>query len=242
MKKFTLFSFLFVLLITAISCNNIKTPNAIKEREQWFASFNDSINKYKTLSNDIDIRLANCTSSILSQLESFEYISNPKEVTGYYILKGWHSKLPFTSTGIYARINEYEKIELIATLKGGVFNRIAVSNGSTEIKSSVIPHDQAFNYRHAGYNTVCFSDSSANEIAKFISQNKTEKLQLIFINANQKNNFVIPANEKTMISKTWELFSNQQEQKKMQKELWINAKKMDVFQRMLETSDSQMAE
>lgn len=229
---------LILSVVLSFGCSRLKKPEALTEREAWIESFKDSIEYYNNKITSIESNLSEANNRMGTLLDKFEYVSNPRQVTGYYILKGWNSKIPFQTTAIYARLSDDEKIELIATLSGGVFNRISVTNGSEEVSSGVVPHDQALNYRHTGYNTVCFSGTASDSVAEFISKNHNSKLSLIFQNGTNNHTFVIPENEKSMISETWELHAAQLQQRELQKDLWITSRKIDACRRMLENSDS----
>lgn len=238
MKLKYIFCFLSLLAILSGACTRLKTPEAVAERERWFESFHDSISYYQKRSQEIHSELSACNDRISSTLQNFEHINNPRHVTGYYILKGWNARIPFTSTAIYARINEDEKIEVIATLAGATFNKITVSSDGKSVFSGVVPYDQALNYRHATYNTVCFSDSTSDLVAKFIAENQNAKIDLTFFEGGKKSNFVIPADEKSMIARTWNLHDEQLRQKELQKDLWLTSRKIDACRRMLESVDS----
>lgn len=230
MKK----SILSILIIGClVSCSKVKMTEAEKERQEWVASFNDSVEYYQNRQREIEQQFGNASSKISSLLQDFEMVKNPKEVSGYYILKGWKSKIPFTTTGIYARINENEKLELIATLAGSTFNRLGIGVGTSEAFSETVPHDQAFNYRHERFNTVYFSGGKADTIAEYIASHVKDKLNLEFIEGNRKKNFTLPSDEKEMIAKTWELYHNQRETKQYQKELWLCSKKIETFRRLM---------
>ena len=233
MKVFNGFIILLFIL-SCIGCSRIKKTDAEIEREQWIAGFSDSIEFYQNKKQEVENELDNLNTGISAMLGNFERVKNPREVSGYYILKGWNNKLPFTSTGIYARINENEKLELIATLAGSTFNRLGVGSGSDVFFSEVVPHDQAFNYRHERYNTVYFSGGKADTVAQYIAKHRSDKINLDFLEGKKKTSFTIPSNEKDMIADTWNLLSSQIEAKKLQKELWICSRKIDTFRRIME--------
>ena len=215
-------------------CSKIRKTEAEKQREEWIESFSDSISYYQNQAKALETSLDELHGRIEAILPEFEKTENPREVAGVYIMKGWKEKLPMLSSGIYARINEREGLEIIATLGGATFNQIGVGEGSEEILSDVVRHDQAFNYRHERYNTVCFSGEKADSVAAFIADNYREKINLKFIEGEKKRNFNIPENEKNMIRQTWLLYSNQTEAKKLEKELWIASKKIETFRRIME--------
>lgn len=221
-------------MISLLGCAKIKTPEAVREREAWITSFTDSVAYYKDLSSKIENRLDEINKNINVSLENFELVKKAREVTGYYLLKGWQNKIPFTTTGIYARINENEKIELIATMAGGTFNRVGVGESSVEYYSEIVPHDQAFNYRHGTYNTVYFSGGKADTIAQYIASHSLDKIKLEFIEGSKKREFIIPQDEKNMISQTWNLYNSQMEAHTLQKELWLTARKIDTFRRLMD--------
>ena len=231
--KYSKFVIIALTFIGIISCAKIKKPDAAVEREKWIASFTDSVEHYQQESAIIDNQLSSLQNNMATQMAEFEFVKKPREVSGYYILKGWINKLPLTSTGIYARINENEKLELIATLGGATFNRLEVGGNYSE----VVPHDQAFNFRHERYNTVYFSGGKADTIAEYISLYKNEKISLHFLEGNKNNKFQIPENEKDMISKTWNLYNSQLKVKNLQKELWLCSRKIDTFRRMMDQQE-----
>lgn len=237
----SVFSILTAAAVILLSgCTKIKKSDAEYERENWIQSFSDSIQYYQQRSGDITIKLDGINKDIDHMLVDFEKVNNPREVAGYFILKGWSDKIPLRSTGIYARINENEKLELIATLSGATFNTIAVGDGNNTYISETVPHDQAFNYRHSRFNTVYFSGGKADTVCQYIADHYKDKCRLEFLEGNKKTNFIIPENERDMIRKTWELYSKQREARSLQKELLICSKKIDTFHRIQdEAAESQ---
>lgn len=229
--------YLFLIFLLFSSCAKIKKTEAEKEREAWIQSFTDSIEYYENLKKQIVDKLNEDNKRLSDLFSDFDKINNPREVTGYYLLKGWNNKIPLTSTGIYARMNENEELELIATLTGGTFNHIGVGTGDKEVFSEIMPHDQAFNYRHPGYNTVYFSGGKADTIAQYIADHVNDKVVLQFIEGKNKRNFILPENEKNIISKTYNLISLQRQSKELQKELWISSKKVESFRRMTDSQN-----
>lgn len=238
MEKSLILSLIFISLLSVSACKQLKKPEAQIERENWYASFNDSIENYKNQLDIIEQKLSENNNLVGGILNNFQYVKKPRQVSGFYLLKGWESKIPFSSTGIYARINDAENLELIASLSGASFNFISVSNGSEKVQSNIVPHDQALNYKSHDLNTVCFSGSAADSIAQFIAMNISDKITLSFCEAGKTKQWIIPDNEKNMIAQTWELVSYKLKAKELQKDLWIFSRKMDVCRRMLENQDS----
>lgn len=218
------------------SCKKLKTPDSIEERENWYASFSDSVKYYENKYQQTEDELQKLNSEISELLQGFEKVKKPREVSGYFIVKGWASKTPLTSSGLYARIDENEKLELIATLGGSTFNQISVGNFNSE----VVKHDQALNYRHESYNTVFFSGGKADTVAQYIAENKSNALKLDFMESGKrKSQFLLPENEKDMIAKTWQVFSLQRMTKTLQKELAMCSRKIDTFRRMKDEHNEQ---
>ena len=232
-RKYLYIIFLIFTISSVVSCKKIKKPDAEIEREEWIAGFSDSVEYYQDLSRQISEHLDLINSKIGNMLDNFELIKKPREVSGYYLLKGWSKKIPFTTTAIYARINENEKFELIATLAGATFNRISVG----DFYSETVPHDQAFNYRHDRYNTVYFSSGKADTIGEYIYNHQGDKINLKFLEGSKEKNFIIPNDEKEMISQTWNLYHSKLEAHELQKELWIASRKIEAFRRMLDSQN-----
>lgn len=227
-------SALLIITGACFSCAKIKTPKAIEERENWYASFSDSIKYYEDEKANIHAELEALNTSMSEQMQSFEKVKKPREVCGYYIVKGWSGKTPLKSTGIYARIDENEKLELIATLSGSTFNRIGAGGNYSE----TVRHDQALNYRHDTYNTVYFTGGKADTIAQYIADHRNGDVKLEFMEGGStKSRFTLPADEKDMISRTWTLYSSQLEIQRLQKELALCSRKIDTFVRLKDSHD-----
>lgn len=228
-KIFYLILFSVILIITGNSCKKLKTPDAVKEREEWISSFKDSVNHYQQIIEISETELNEMNKKIQGMMDEFEYVSNPRQVEGFYLLKGWKDKIPMTKTGIYARLTESNTLELLATLSGGTFNQIKISADGDEIMSNVVKHDQALNYRQNNLNTVCFSGEATDSIAEFIYGYRIYKIKLDFIEGGVEKSFDIPDDQKTMIAKTWELYESQFESRKLEKEIWISSRKIDTY-------------
>ena len=95
MKQRILFYVVFALTILSLGgCKKVKTPEAALEREKWIAGFTDSVDYYKKRSEQLQQQLDIVNNKINGLLGNFEYIKKPREVTGYYLLKGWSKKNP----------------------------------------------------------------------------------------------------------------------------------------------------
>ena len=113
-------------------------------------------------------------------LVNFTEVNNPREAGGYLIYTRMKDKYPLTSSGIVARINDNGQFELIAALNPGQFDQISVSSEGNEAKSTVVPNDQALNYRNGQMTTVMFSGKEADEIGRLISTNAMNRVMVAF--------------------------------------------------------------
>ncbi len=199
-----------LLALLAGSCHrrNEAKERIQAEREAWESSLPDSLKKMENQIDSLRAEIQSLSVEMESMLPSFDYVNNPREVEGYYIAKSWKSDYPLKSTGLMARLTQGEKLELIAVLAGGAyFNQIRVEAGGESAQSSVVPHDQALNYRMSGLNTVCFSDSAANSCAALIASQSGSDIKIIYLNDGKKTGTLsYPAQSQAVMKTTWNLF------------------------------------
>lgn len=230
--------FAAIMLVSASSCS-LKKPKAQKDRENWILSLNDSIDKYKS---EIETASAELTSSIAeigNMISNFEYVSNPREVEGYYIYEGWKNRYPLKQTGIVARITEDERFELIAVLSGGAhFNQISVSGGDGDASTRIVPHDQALNYRAGGLNTVCFYGGAADSVGMYIAENMPDKLTVTYLDGKKTGSLTIPNDQKEMVAATYQLYAAQRANMRLEATIPMLSRKIDSCRRMIESLDS----
>ena len=198
--------------ITA-GCISCKRRNEAKERiqaerEAWEASLPDSLKAIERQTDSLKAEITTLSEEAGRMLPLFEYVDNPREVEGYYIAKAWAPNYPLKGTGLVARLTKGEKLELIAALSGGAhFDRIRVSAAGNTAETSVVPHDQALNYRMAGLNTVCFSDSAANSCARLIADNAGSEIKIAYLNGDrQTGTLTYPKAAQQTMASTWQLF------------------------------------
>lgn len=198
------------LLAASMGCGrkNEAKERIQAEREKWEASLPDSLKAIERETDSIRNEIVTLTGQMDELLPQFKYIDNPREVEGYYIANAWASSYPLRKTGLAARLTKGEKLELIAALAGGAyFDRIVVEAGGERAESSVVPHDQALNYRMNGLNTVCFSDSAANSCAKLISENSGTDVRIVYINGDkQTGTLSYPSEDSSVMADTWQLY------------------------------------
>lgn len=230
---------LFLSLVLTVSCAKTKKSEAAIERENWLLSLNDSIADYQSRIAEAEQALTSIHNEIGEMIVNFDHVSNPKLVEGYYIYKGWSAKYPLTGTGIVARITQDEGFELIAALSGGRFNRIRVTSGGSSAESNVVPHDQALNYRTETLNTVCFFGSAADSIGQLISGNNGGTVTVEYLGDGKPGKHQLSPEEVKMIGATWKLFSSQRASHRLEREIPMLSRRIDVCRRMIEMNNSE---
>lgn len=235
MKHRHLFIGAAAVLLTG--CSGLKQPKAVEEREQWLLSLNDSIALYQKQSEEVTAALSELRGTIGDVIGDFDYISNPREVEGYHIFRGWKNRYPLSQTGVVARITEDERLELIATLAGGTFNELGVrANGETRT-TGIVPHDQALNYRSSGLNKVCFTGEKADSALMLIAV--SESPEISFIEGGKKKQFKLPTDQHDMLSATWRLYALQKQAHNYEKELPRLAGKVAACRRLLDRENTE---
>lgn len=235
MKNLIIAISIFNILLLGNACKRVTTPEAAKEREEWISTFSDSIDIYskeKDLATDSAKELNLKTASLITE---FEHVIRPREVSGYFVPKGWENKLPMTSTGLIARINEDEGLELIASLSGGSFTSIEVVSEGKSVSSEKVDHDQALNFKGSKINTVCFSGVKADSLAQFIANNLENTVTVNFFEGKKTGSLKLDEPTKREISLTWQLYSLKSKAKEFEKNIAYYSRKIDIYRRMLES-------
>lgn len=227
---------LAVIGLTLAACSGVKKPEAAVERENWLLSLNDSIKLYQQQTEEVTTNLSDLKNRIGEVIVDFDYVSNPREVEGYYIFKGWKDRYPLTTTGVVARITEDERLELLATLAGGTFNELGVTSGGETRSTGVVAHDQALNYRTPDFNKVCFTGAKADSVAMLIAEFPSSEVS--YLEGGKKKTVKLPADLQSMLAATWRLYSLQKEAHGYEKELPRLAGKIAACRRMLDESAS----
>lgn len=200
---------LIALAILSSACRRNEAKERVRaEREAWEASLPDSLRAVEHQIDSIRNEIQELSKRSEELLPAFDYIENPREVEGYYIAKAWTPSYPLKSTGLVARLTKGENLELIAALGGGsYFNRISVEANGETAETSVVPHDQALNYRMSGLNIVCFSDSAANSCAELIAASNGGDVNINFYDSDKKTGSIkYPSTSQSIMSDTWNLF------------------------------------
>lgn len=237
MKRIYLMTALASLLLAGCG---LKKPEAVEEREQWLLSLNDSIALYQKQSEEVNASLSELKTRIGEIIGDFDYVSNPREVEGYYIYKGWKGRYPLSQTGVVVRITEDERLEILATLTGGTFNELGASAAGESRTTEVVPYDQALNYRAGGINKVCFSGEKADSVAMLIAENPSA--DVIYLEGGKKKSTKLPSDMQGMIAATWRLYSLQKQAHDYEKEIPRLAGKVAACRRMLDRNSSENSE
>lgn len=208
-KKIIFLASVLVLLFSgACKRKNEAKERVQAEREKWEASLPDSLKAVERQTDSIRNDMQELNIRLDGMLHEFSYVDNPREVEGYYIAGVWAPNYPLKSTGLVARLSKSEKLELIAALSGGAhFDRLRVEAGGQTAETSTVVHDQALNYRMAGLNTVCFSDSASNSCAKLIAENPETEIKIIYLEGDKQTGaLTYPKTSQAIMASTWNLF------------------------------------
>lgn len=239
-QSISIASLAILLCVSACGHRNEAKEKVLAEREAWEASLPDSLRIAEAQQDSLRAQIEALGKSVNEMLPSFRYVDNPREVEGYYMANGWTSSYPLSKSGLVARLTKGEQLELIAALSGGAhFNSIRVQAGDVSAESSVVPHDQALNYRMAALNTVCFSDSAATECARVISQNADHDVIITFLNDGKLTGKIsYPEKDKELMRLTWNLYEARRKMAHDQLMIPMLAKKAAIIQQRIEQIES----
>lgn len=226
---------LTALLALLASCGSNVKENKEKASNDYKEALGDSVKNIVSEIDSCKSALSSVNDNVGTWLRDFTVVENPREVEGYYIMNGWQKRYPLYSTGIIARLTKGEEIELIASLQSGRFNRIEVRAGDVTVTSGVVAYDQALNYVSGSLNTVMFSGSNAEDVARMIADNELNQVKLIFLEGNKvAGSWNIPTDYKKMISTTWMLYSSRKEQIRLENRELLLQKKLDILRRHID--------
>lgn len=221
------------LSMMASGCSPKEKSDKAIERENWTRSLNDSVAAYKHSLDTTQLRIEELNNQIATMLNDFQYVENPREVEGYYILKGWTSRHPENATWVYARLSKDEGLEIIASLKGGVFNSLRAESQGNSYTTGIVAHDQALNFRHNGYNVVCFYGESADSLAHFIARNELNDVTISYLNPSTSGTLKLSAEQRKMIAATWQLYNARHTEMQLEKQIPLLSKRIDACRRMM---------
>ena len=65
-----------------------------------------------------------------------------------------------------------------------------------------------------------------------------EKIEVTYLNGKKTGSLILPSDEKEMIAATWQLYHSQKDSHKLEKDIPLLSRRIDVCRRMLESLDS----
>lgn len=199
-------------------------------RENFAAALNDSIAAVQAEIDSCNSVVATLGNKVGYMLEDFTAVKNPREVEGYTIMKGWENRYPLQQTGVVARISDAEGLELIASLKGGVFDQLRVTSGEMSAVTPVIPHDQALNYRREGLTTVMFTGEAADSVARLITDNELNPITVTYLNGGRPTGtWKITNDYAKMISMTTMLYNDRSTQTRLERRVIMLGEKLKLL-------------
>lgn len=225
------------LMIVGSSCSH-KPSEAEVKREAWLISLNDSITRFQARRDTVSELITAVRTQVNNMASDFDYINNPREVEGYYILHGWKGKYPLTTTGMVARITETEGFELVATLSAKHFDEIAVTVNGKTLTSAKVPHDQALNYRTNDFTKVCFTGSKADSIGALVASSDGKGIKVTFLENKPVASINLSVEEGNMIARTWQFRGLQRHLHSLEGELPALSGKINACRRILEADST----
>lgn len=226
----------------AVGCSGGQTKKDVpSEHRNWILSLGDSIKNTETEITAVQTRIDSLHSAVGNMLQGFRHISNPREVEGYTLANSLAGQLPLTSTGLAARITEGEGFELLSALSGNTYCRLRAVTPEGSASTAVVPHDQALNYRHSGYNTVAFSGTAADSVGRLIALAPEGKVKIEFIQPSGRvaSTVTLPAARQKAIAETWRLYNAQSTAERLEMQVKLLNRKISLFRMRLEDSDTQ---
>jgi len=219
------------LMIAAGGCAH-KNESGKKAEREYQQARTDSITNVTARIDSCNEAAATLSDRVNELLRDFTAVNRSREVEGYTIYNGWQNRYPLQSTGVVARINASEGIELVAALSKGVFDRIRIQTPDASAETETVPNDQALNYRRDGLTTVMFSGEKAAEAAALVADNELNPVMVVFLNGGKETGrWKLPENYAKMISMTSLLYSTRTDQKKMEREAVVLGEKLKLLRR-----------
>lgn len=229
MKKLILFTLPLIMLAACVGSNKEKRE---KMQAAYKSTITDSIKSTEREIDSCQNRVARLNTEISRLINNFAVVDNPREVEGYYILKGWQKRYPLTSTGMEARITLSEQLELIAANTSTTFDAVTVKAGEDAATTATVPHDQALNYRSGGLTTVMFSGSEADVVAQLIADNALNPITLIYLEGGHpKASVKLNDGEKKMIAETYIFYARRQHLSKLERQIPMLHQKINILRR-----------
>lgn len=225
--------------LTAGCSGSQNQENTSSEHKNWILSLADSITDTKTEITSIQTRIDSLHNAVGEMLQGFRHISNPREVEGYTLANSLAGQLPLTATGLAARITEGEGFELLSALSGNTYCQLRAVTPGGSATTAVVPHDQALNYRHAGYNTVAFGGAAADSVGRVIALAPEGKVKIEFLQPSGRiaSTFTLPAARQKAIAETWRLYDAQSTAERLELKVKMLNRKISLLRMRLDNDN-----
>lgn len=212
-----------------LSCAS-KTNDGEKARADYDRALSDSIEIVRQEIDSCNSQITVLRDQVNGWLPDFTTVSNPREAGSYMILTSFKDRYPLTATGLVARINDNSQLELVAALSGKPFDRIAVQGSSDTASSSIVPNDQALNYRTPSLTTVLFTGEEADAVCELIADNELNPLTVTYLqNERPVQSWRLPADNARMISYTYMLYKNNRELHRLERRVPMLHEKINLL-------------
>lgn len=217
-----------LLILGGCSPSGKKNEKIERQRLGFEAEMADSLRLYQSRLDSLQTALPVMMAEVDSMLHNFDRVDNPREVEGYYILRASRKDYPLDRTGVTARITDNETLEIIAALKGGFFDRIEVSDGSSSATSAVVPNDQALNYRIGNFTTVAFTGPEADNLARLIAEAQQTPV-VNFLNPSRTGSLKLSAQDRETIARTYSLYAKRRKINAAEREVPLLSRKCEIL-------------
>ncbi|MDE5877322.1 MAG: hypothetical protein K2H47_07500 [Muribaculaceae bacterium] len=229
-----------VLAALAAGCSGgQEQKNPPSEHKNWILSLADSITDTQSEITSIQTRIDSLHTAVGEMLQGFRHISNPREVEGYTLANSLAGQLPLTATGLAARITEGEGFELLSALSGNTYCQLRAVTPEGSATTAVVPHDQALNYRHSGYNTVAFSGAAADSVGRIIALAPEGKVRIEFLQPSGRvaSTLTLPAARQKVIAETWRLYDAQSTAEHLELKVKMLNRKISLLRMRIDRDD-----
>lgn len=207
-----------------------KNESGKEAQKSYRNALNDSIRKISMEIDSCHDMAATLSDKVNNLLPEFRPVEKAREVEGYMIYQGWENRYPLMQTGVVARLSANRRLELVAVLKGGEFDRIRVNVPSATAETETVVHDQALNYRQNGLNTVLFTGAAADSVARLIADNELNPITVTFLNGDKATGTWKMGNENAkMITMTYLLYSSHVDQLRLEKRSLLLGEKLKLL-------------
>lgn len=164
----------------------------------------------------------------------FRTVSDKNLVEPYHVSKDAPATLIGHNT-IQARVSPSGEFYLISSLDGHQVKHtsITVSAGGESVSTEDIPFDNARNYRSGSYETITFSATKCDSLARFIASHDNRPMKLTY-NGTRSYSTNLPAKEVHRVADAWRWAEAQRQHKEA-------AKKLELLRAKLQLARDQQA-